>query len=185
MANFPFVVQPRLKPVMEKVGSEIAGYIECKRQGYLTVGEKAGVKQIMAAYDATSDTISLSKKVSSAYKTDLQAGYEMVSAAIMGQKQDDPTILEVSEKYQQEISDIVSKMTQAVIFTELSKAFVLLLYRVEGAEEVTMDAVAEMHPDLISELAKLYDEEEAKTVEKLLDDRKGKGISQIEEASKK
>ena len=185
MANFPFVVQPRLKPVVEKIGSEVAGYIECKRQGYLSVGEKAGVSQIMNAYDATADTIALSKKVSSFYKIDLQEGYELVSAAITGQGGEDSRVAKVADKYQEEITGVVSKMTQAVIFTELAKAFVLLLYRVDGAEGVTMDSISEMHPDLISGLAELYDEEQTKTVEKLLDDGKSKGIDQVEEASKK
>ena len=48
-----------------------------------------------------------------------------------------------------------------------------------------MDSISEMHPDLISGLAELYDEEQTKTVEKLLDDGKNKGIDQVEEASKK
>lgn len=185
MANFPFVVQPRLKPIIERVGSEIAGYIECKRQGYLSVGEKAGVRQITSAYDATAETIALSKKVSSQYKIDLQAGYELVSIAITGQGASTKRTLDISEKYHEEISSIVGKMSQAVVFSEMAKAFVLLLYRVEGAGEVTMDSVSEIHPDLITALADLYDEEEAKTVEKLLDDGNNLGVEQIEEAGKK
>lgn len=184
MANFPFVVQPRLKPIVEKIGSEEAGYIECKRQGYLTVGEKAGVKQIVSAYDATTDVIALSKRVSVVLKVDLQEAYEIVSTAITGQG-DDPRSEEVSGAYSEEISALMSKMTQSVVFSELAKAFVLILYRVEGASDVTMDGVSELHPDLLTGLAALYDEEEAKTVEKLLEDSNGKDINQVEEAGKK
>ncbi len=184
MANFPFVVQPRLKPIIEKIGSEEAGYIECKRQGYLTVGEKAGVKQIVSAYDATSDVISLSKKVSSLFKIDLQEAYQLVSDSITNQG-DDPRAAKISAKYEDDLSALLSKMTQAAVFSELAKAYVLILYRVEGASDVTMDAVSELHPDMLAGLAALYDDEEEKTVEKLLEDNGGRGIAQVEEAGKK
>lgn len=184
MANFPFVVQPRLKPIVEKIGSEEAGYIECKRQGYLTVGEKAGTKQIVSAYDATADVIALSKRVSAELEVDLQEAYEIVSVAITGQG-DDPRAEGVSDAHRDEIAALISKMTQSAVFSELAKAFVLILYRVEGGSGVTMDSVSELHPDLLAGLAALYDEEEAKTVEKLLEDKNGKDINQVEEAGKK
>lgn len=184
MANFPFVVQPRLKPIMEKVGSEEAGYIECKRQGYLTVGEKAGVKQIVKDYDVTNDILTLSKKVARELGVDIQEAYEIVSVSITGQG-DHPRAAEVSEKHREEISSLMATMTQSVVFSELAKAFVLILYRVEGAQDITMDSVSELHPDLITGMAELYDEEEAKTVEKLLEDGNARSAEQVEEAEKK
>ena len=184
MANFPFVVQPRLKPVVEKFGSDEAGYIECKRQGYLTVGEKAGVKQIVQDYDATNEIITLSKKVAALLKIDLQEGYEVVSAAITGDGSDNRSI-KIAEDFQAEIGRLTDKMAQAATFSELAKAFVLILYRVEGASEITMENVAELHPDLLTALAGLYDDEEAKTVEKLIDNGNERGIEQVEEAEKK
>jgi hypothetical protein len=184
MASFPFVVQPRLKPIIEKIGSEEAGYIECKRQGYLTVGEKAGVKQVVSAYDATSDVLGLSKRVAGSYKIDLQEAYEIVASAVTGQVED-PRVMEVSETYQEEIGSLMSKMTQSAVFSELAKAFVLILYRVEGASEITMDNVSELHPDLLVGLAALYDEEESKTTERLLEDGNGRDIAQVEKAGKK
>jgi hypothetical protein len=184
MANFPFVVQPRLKPIVEKIGSEEAGYIECKRQGYLTVGEKAGVRQIVGAYDATNDVIGLSRKVSELFKIDLQEAYQLVSDCVTN-RGEDPRSAKISAKYEDELSALLSKMTQAAVFSELAKAFVLILYRVEGSSGVTMDSVSELHPDLLTGLAALYDEEEAKTVEKLLEDNNGKDINQVEEAGKK
>ena len=46
MGKLPFVVQPRLKAIKERIGSEDAGYIEIERRGYLTSGEKSFVQQI-------------------------------------------------------------------------------------------------------------------------------------------
>ena len=79
----------------------------------------------------------------------------------------------------------MATMTQSVVFSELAKAFVLILYRVEGAQDITMDSVSELHPDLITGMAELYDEEEAKTVEKLLEDGNARSAEQVEEAEKK
>ena len=179
MANFPFVVQPRLKPIIEKVGSEEAGFIEIKRQGFLSVGEKAGTRQIMAAYDVTSDVIALSKKVGAEKKMDLQAAYEAVSAAITGSGEK-----EIAEEYNEEIAALLTKLTQSQIYSEMAKAFSLLLYRVEGAGELTMDDVAMMHPDLLEGLAALYDDEEAKSTERLVGETK-KEIEDVEKAAGK
>lgn len=184
MANFPFVVQPRLKPIVEKIGSEEAGYIECRRQGYLTVGEKAGVRQIIAGYDATADVIALSKKVAAFLKVDIQEAYQLVSDSITSTG-NDPRTTKISTKYEAEFSALIEKMTQAAMFGELAKSFVLLLYRVEGASGITMESAADLHPDLIAGLSELYDDEEAKTVEKLREDLGEKEIEQVEEAEKK
>lgn len=179
MANFPFVVQPRLKPILERVGSEEAGYVEIRRQGYLSVGEKAGMKQIMASYDVTQDVIALAKKVGADRKLDLQAAYELVSEAITQNTQP-----EISEKYEVEINALMNRLTQQQVWGELAKAFVLLMYRVAGANKLTMDDVAEMHPDIIEGLGELYGEEEAKSVERLVDETKVEATETEETAGK-
>lgn len=179
MANFPFIVQPRLKPIIERIGSEDAGYIEIKRQGYLSVGEKAGTRQIMSAYDVTSDVIALSKRVGVEKKMDLQAAYEAVSAAITGEGEK-----EIADEYKEEIAALLAKLTQSQVYAEMAKSFSLLLYRVEGAEELTMDDVAMMHPDLLEGLAALYDEEEAKSTERLLEGEE-KRVEDVEKAAGK
>ena len=148
------------------------------------MGEKAGVAQIIQDYDSTSDVIGLSRKVADFYKADLQEGYEIISAAITGQTSD-PRAVEMATKYQNEILSLTAKMTQASVFGELAKAFVLILYRVEGAEGITMESVSELHPDLLAGLASLYDDEEAKTVEKLTESGGSRKIEEIEEAGKK
>lgn len=179
MANFPFVVQPRLKPVVERIGSEEAGYIEIKRQGYLSVGEKAGMRQIMTGYDVTGDVIGLAKQVGAERQLDLQAAYELVSASITGDGSDD-----IYEQYEAEIKALLAKLTQSQVFAEMAKGFVLLMYRVEGANELTMDDMAEMHPDILEGLAKLYDEEESKSTERLVDEHKVEATEVEETAGK-
>jgi hypothetical protein len=34
MAKLPFVVEPRLKPIIEEIGSEESGKIQIERRGY-------------------------------------------------------------------------------------------------------------------------------------------------------
>ena len=46
MAPLPFVVEPRRKPIVERVGNEESGVIEIERRGYLTTGEKTFVQQV-------------------------------------------------------------------------------------------------------------------------------------------
>ena len=179
MKNFPFVVQPRLKPIIERVGSEEAGYVEICRQGYLSVGEKAGMSQIMANYDVTQDVIALARQVGTDRKIDLQAAYELVSETMTRNLHPD-----ISEKYGAEIAALMNRLTQQQIWSDLAKAFVLLMYRVDDAAQMSMDDVAEMHPDIIEGLVELYDDEEKKSVERLTDETKVKP-TEVEEAAGK
>ena len=70
------------------------------------------------------------------------------------------------------------------VFAEMAKGFVLLMYRVEGANALTMDDMAEMHPDILEGLAKLYDEEESKSTERLVDEHKVE-VTEVEETAGK
>ena len=63
MANLPFVVQPRLKPVMEQVGSDLSGKIEIERRGYVTVSEKAFVQAATQGNDTQARLFSIVSKV--------------------------------------------------------------------------------------------------------------------------
>ena len=50
--GLPFVVQPRLKPVIERIGSEESGVFEIERRGYLSVAEKAIAQQASGGDDS-------------------------------------------------------------------------------------------------------------------------------------
>ena len=50
--GLPFVVQPRLQPIVEQVGTEESGIIEIERRGYLSVAEKAIAQQAVGGDDS-------------------------------------------------------------------------------------------------------------------------------------
>ena len=58
-SKLPFVVQPRLKPVVELIGNDITGQIEILRKGYLTVAEKAIVQGAVTNEDAMAELVVL------------------------------------------------------------------------------------------------------------------------------
>ena len=153
--------------------------MEIRRQGYLAVGEKAGMGQIMANYDVTQDVLALARQVGTDRKIDLQAAYELVSETMTRNLHPD-----ISEKYGAEIAALMSRLTQQQIWSELAKAFVLLMYRVDEANTLVIDDVAEMHPDIIAGLVELYDDEEKKSVERLVDETKVKATETEETAGK-
>lgn len=63
MVSLPFVVQPKRKPITERIGSEDSGVIEVIRKGYLTSGEKAFVQQVQQYDNGTSDIVTLSRRI--------------------------------------------------------------------------------------------------------------------------
>ena len=64
--GLPFVVQPRLEPIMERVGTEESGIIEIKRQGYLSVAEKTMVEQATSDMSDSADLIDVVREIASA-----------------------------------------------------------------------------------------------------------------------
>ena len=72
MAKLPFVVEPRLKPVTELVGTEDSGKIEIERRGFLSAGEKAFFSNGSQDSNVSELMIGLVRKVSSKYKLDMK-----------------------------------------------------------------------------------------------------------------
>ena len=68
--GLPFIVQPRLKPIIEIVGTEESGQIEIERKGYLTVSEKAIVQASMKSDDSLATTMRVAAKIAQAGRAD-------------------------------------------------------------------------------------------------------------------
>lgn len=186
MANLPFVVQPRLAPVIELIGSEESGKIEIERRGYLTSGEKAFVQQVLQHDNGTSELIALARKVSRRLSLKLDEAYELVLKVISGNGESEgekATVIE--DEFAEEVSVVIKNLTNAQTKEELLTATCLIRYRIDPNFE--MDDIIQLHPDIISGLAKLYKEEDAKSVEKLEAQKAGEGAVEesVEELEKK
>ena len=164
MAKFPFVVEPKAKPIIDKLGSDDAGYIEIKRQGYLTVAERSAHQQISSNDESTSMILALTRKVSSKYAIDMEAAYKAVTGALTG-RYDSEHSAAVFSDMSDEITGITAALTYADTNQRLIKAYVMLALRIDS--DVSYEDMADLHPDLLDALALLFDEEESKSTEKL------------------
>jgi len=160
--KLPFVVAPRLQPIKELLGTEETGQIEITRQGYLSVGEKAFMSSAEANDDSTSYTVTLCKRVAYDLELDLNESYNAVVAAATGQGEDRHNL---SEKYPDELRELLTLFISAESRRSYLKALCILLYRVNS--DINIDDIGDLHPDLIQAIVDLYDEEESKSVSRL------------------
>ena len=161
-AKLPFVVAPRLQPVMETVGTEESGQFEVVRQGYLTVGEKAFMANAEAQDDSTGFTINLCRQIAKDLKLDLNEAYSCVVSAATNQGEDKYGI---ADKYPEEMKELLSVLIASEQRRNYMKCLCLLLYRVDS--ELGMEEIGSLHPDLVDALVALYEDEEARSVERL------------------
>jgi hypothetical protein len=163
MAKLPFVVAPRQKPVKVRIGTEESGIIEIERKGYLTAGEKSFMQANGNSDKILRSLMDLSRKIASDKKIALEESYELVSSAIQGDTSKDATAL--WKKYEEELSEVTSNMIKQSQSSVLLKCFCLLLYRI--SDEFEFSQVLELHEDIITGLADLYDKEDQKSNERL------------------
>lgn len=181
MSRLPFVVQPRLKPQAEKVGSEEAGYIEIERRGYLTAGEMAFSQANGAAEAGVSEILGLARKIATKYGVDLKAAYQLAVGALGESADDSASEYPVLSDFGEELGDVMSNLMRQEHVKKHIKALCLLIYRVD--DEITGTDVSELHPDLVDALAELFDDEEARSVEKLMDSMgEGDEVAEVEDA---
>lgn len=187
MARLPFVVEPRRKPIIELIGTEESGQFEIERRGYLTSGEKSFVQQIQQSESGASEIISLSRKVA----RKLNLGIEEAYQEIIGIMQNASSVnAEVADKIEQEFSEeitaVVRNLTLGQIREDLVMAACLLRYRIDDNFEI--GEISKIHPDIISGLAQLYREEEARSLTAFKEASKNEeteGEGNVEEAEKK
>lgn len=163
--GLPFIVQPRLKPIIEVVGTEDSGQIEIERKGYLTVSEKAIVQASMKNDESLAATMRIAAKIAQAEG--------IASADIFTDMGKDPRP-EYLEKYESELLEMFAAMVQQEERMKLVAVTALILTRINPEWEAT-DTV-ELHPDLQDAIFKLYQDEEKRSIEALEDAAKEKGV---------
>lgn len=176
--SLPFVVQPRLAPVVEVIGNEFSGTIEIERRGYLTVSEKAWIQAFDQADDSQAKLFSVAAKIGSELSMDPREVFELIQKT-GGQ---DARLANFSG----ELMDAI----QSVNASQERKGFVmatcLIQSRIDPKWEV--EDTMSLHPDIVEGLSGLFQEEEAKSIDSLLaaevKDQEGKPPSDAPELGK-
>lgn len=167
MAKLPFIVEPRLKPIIDRVGSEESGIIEIERRGYLTAGEKAFYSNATQSEDVSMSMMSLVRLVSKKYKLDSKTAYQVTSGIITGEEQEQYS--EIADQIKLEFSSEINAVIQLALSNShrenLYKALCMLMYRVNA--EIDADEVVGLHPDIIDQLVDLFNDEDSKSIERL------------------
>lgn len=154
--GLPFVVQPRLKPIVEQLGTEDSGIIEIERKGYLTVSEKAIVQGAMGENNALTEAYMSARIISKKHGVSVQQVFEDIGL------DEQPDYL--SEE-RHEVARIMSQMLAHEEKLRLVAATAMIISRV-SADWDPNDTVG-LHPDLQAQLYKLYTEEDKKCVDAL------------------
>lgn len=166
MAKLPFVVTPRLQPIIETIGNENIGTIQIERRGYLTAGEKNFMSSQFNSELVTRKTLSLCRKIATECKIGQEEAYEVLQQ-VLGVEGNSKHAQRVESKFAEEISDLSSSMVDINSRRSLIAAFCMVLYRVDPSVE--FEDFLDLHPDLVSGLSSLYEEEEAKTIDRLVE----------------
>ena len=156
--GLPFVVQPRLKPIVEIIGSELSGQIEIQRKGYLTVAEKTIVQNAMQQSPHMKDAFKGAQSIANAERLSVAQVFSDLSA------EPHPEYL---HKYSGELAEILQAMNNHEEKLRLIAATTLIITRVNP--DWNPEDTVELHPDLQSALYELYTDEERKSVDALED----------------
>jgi hypothetical protein len=158
MPKLPFVVEPRLEPINQLIGSDESGKFEIIRRGYLTVAEKNFVQTASGSDSAISQLHSLAGKIARKHgKKQVEVFTDLIGNS------ENPA--EYLEEHQSEISEVMVSM---ITYQEKHNIIVctcLLLYRIDP--NWTIESTLELHPDIQRDLVELYNDEDAKSIEAL------------------
>lgn len=154
--GLPFVVQPKLQPVKEIIGSEYSGQLEVERRGYLTVAEKTIVQNAMNQSPYMKEAFALARKIATAEGLNAAQVFEDLG------KDPQPEYL---NNHLEVMTEIMAQMVGHEEKLRLIAATTLIITRVnpDWAPEDTVG----LHPDLQKGLYDLYKDEEKRSVEAL------------------
>lgn len=179
MSKLPFVVQPRLKPVKERIGTEETGILEIERRGYLTAGEK-GFMQVQFSSDlVTKSMLALVRDISRAFSIDQEDAYQELQRCLGVSGATDLGI-EILDKFKEELDELAGMMVEVQSRRRLVAAFCMIIYRIN--ESITFDEFCELHPDLIEQLADLFEDEEKRSLDRVKAGVEGADVGDSENA---
>lgn len=182
MSKLPFVVEPRLAPIQELIGSEESGQFYIERRGYLSAGEKAFIGSSMASDPTMAGVFASVRMIAKAEKLDIKDCYALISGLVTGTSED-PRAEEIGEKYREEINSLTAALMAAEQRRQFIQAYCMLLYRVDAT--YTADDAMKEHPDIMDDLSKLFQDEEAKSTERLLEAVGEASIDEVDDIEKK
>lgn len=154
--GLPFVVQPRLQPIVEQVGTEESGIIEIERRGYLSVAEKAIAQQAVQGDDSVRKMYALGGRIAR------DSGIQQLDVMQDLMK---PTRPAYMEAFEDEILEAMIEMMAYQERVDIVQATALIICRVD--EGWTVEQSMDLHPDLVKLLSKLYTEEDQRSTEAL------------------
>lgn len=159
MAKLPFIVEPKSKPVLMKIGNDEIGIFEIERRGYLTVSEKTFVDSFTQSSGILKDIVKISNQVSLSMKMGRDEAYNLVVRVLSGNTET-KNEKAVAEKFEVEIAEMTSNMADMQSKRALAVATILLQSRVDSEWEF-QDTLT-LEPQIVEELCSLYDLEESK-----------------------
>lgn len=154
--GLPFVVQPRLQPIIEELGTEESGIIEIERRGYLSVAEKAIAQQATQGDESIRSLYALGGRIAR------ETGKQQMD--VMQDLMDQPRP-DYMEPFEEEILERMIEMLAYQERVNIVQATSLIICRVD--EKWTVEQSMDLHPDLIVMLSKLYAEEDQRSTEAL------------------
>ena len=165
MTALPFVVQPKLKPIIERIGNETSGIIEVERRGFLSVTEKTFLQQSLSEDTVTTKLLAFIRKVAQEQKIKPEKAHEYVMDALNSKTSKDTLYNKILKIYEEELNEIVHTATQLEQRQQYLRAVCLILNRINP--NFDMNQLSDVHPDIIEGLSKLCQDEENKSLERL------------------
>ncbi len=166
MGTLPFVVQPRLSPIIEQIGTPESGTILIERRGYLTAGEKSMVQSFLQSEQSAVSVISVSREIAKQFNIDIEKAYTYLLEVITSAKYTDAKICsKIQVEFYEKIEHLIAELSNTQSKTEMIQAAAMIVNRVD--REFPVSDIPSIHPDIIAQLSELYQDEEKKSIEKL------------------
>lgn len=162
--KLPFVVQPRKKVALEKVGTEESGIIEIERRGYITVGEKAMVDQAMQGANSSARLRSVVSAISEVEKK--------TPSEVMADLSAEPAP-DYLDDWAEEILECFTLINVENSRRDMVQATALLISRVDS--EWTIEDTMQQSPGLVKELSDFYAKENLQALEELSEEQQESG----------
>lgn len=158
MRSLPFIVQPKRKVSVVRLGNEDIGFIEIERRGYLNVSEKTFVDSLVNNSDTITSTVALATRISVATKKTVEECYQGIMLAMQGDEESKFAV-RIKTEYPSEISELMSNFVESLNKRGIAAATILIQTRID--HDWTVEDTLSQHPDMIEILHSFYNQEEA------------------------